>query len=133
MSHENVEFIERLLRDAQRDATVLFENLHDEVVWELASVEIPDIPSRSHGPDGVREFFRRWVSTFEEWGFEPVEIIDAGDSVVVHMHQWGRGKGSGASVEGYFWQVWKLRGGKVIRNTHYLDKAEALEAAGIRE
>ena len=60
-------------------------------------------------------------------------MIDAGDSVVVHIHQWGRGKGSGATVESRFWQVLTLRDGRVIRVTHHPEKAQALEVVGLSE
>ena len=56
-----------------------------------------------------------------------------GDSVVAHIHQWGRGKGSGAKVESQFWLVWTIRDGKIVRGAHYARRADALEAVGIRE
>jgi ketosteroid isomerase-like protein len=133
MSRENVEMIERILGEAQHNPTALYEVLDDYVRWEVTAMNMPDTPSTYIGPEGVREFFRRWVGTFDDWGYEATEMIDAGDSVVVHIRQWGRGKGSGATVEGDFWQVWTIRDGKVVRSTHCSDKAEALEAAGLRE
>jgi ketosteroid isomerase-like protein len=133
MSLENVKMIERMLDQAQRDPAALFEVLDDEVRWEVGPLDLPDSRATYCGPAGVREFFRRWVGTFDEWGYEVGEVIDAGDSVVVHIHQWGRGKGSGAPVESHFWQVWTVRDGKVVRGTHHSEKAEALEAGGLRE
>jgi ketosteroid isomerase-like protein len=46
------------------------------------------------------------------------------------FNQWGRGKGSGASVESRFWQAWTIRDGKVVQGTHHSEKAEALQAVG---
>ena len=69
---------------------------------------IPGFPDNFHGPDGVRDFFRRWVGT--HWGFEVEDLIDRGETVLVRIHQWGSGKGSGAAVEGRFWEVWVVRG-----------------------
>ena len=83
--------------------------------------------------DGRKEFFRRWVGPFDEWGVEIVEAIDVGDSVLAHVHQWGRGKGSGATVEDSHWQVWTVRDGKVVRVTLRVDRDEALEAVGLRD
>ena len=133
MSRENVERVERMLREAQHNPAALYEVLDDDVHWDVEALNLPDTPPTYCGPEGVREFFRRWVGTFDEWGFQPVEMIDAGDSVVAHIHQWGRGKGSGATVDQYFWQVWTLRDRKVVRTTHRYDKADALEAVGLRE
>jgi ketosteroid isomerase-like protein len=133
MSQENVELILGVFDQARHDPTALWNVLDDEVRWEVGGLDIPDSEGTWHGPSGVREFFRRWVGTFDEWSYEFGDVIDAGDSVVVRMHQWGRGKGSGATVEWQFWQVWTIRDGKVVRYTHHAEKAEALEAVGLRE
>jgi ketosteroid isomerase-like protein len=62
-----------------------------------------------------------------------VEAVEAGDSVVARVHQWGRGKGSGATVDDSHWQVWTVRDGKVVRVIIRADREAALEAAGLRE
>jgi ketosteroid isomerase-like protein len=111
---------------------VMYGMLADEVEWETTDLQLPG-PSMRYGPDGVMEFFRDWVGAFEAWGYEAEEFIDAADATVVRIHQWGRGKGSGATVENRFWQVWTIRDGKIIRCTHHLQKADALRAAGLRE
>jgi hypothetical protein len=49
------------------------------------------------------------------------------------MHQTGRGKASGASVEIDLWQVWLFFEGKVVRFVQQHDRAAALEAAGLGE
>jgi ketosteroid isomerase-like protein len=132
MSEENVEVVRQMLDPAHEDPEALFRTLADDLAWDTGDLTLPG-PSMRHGPDGVREFFRDWVGAFEAWGYEAEEIIDAGDAAVVKIHQWGRGKGSGATVENRFWQVWTVREGKVIRATHHAEKAQALEAAGVSE
>ena len=132
MSRENVELVRRMLDEAREDPEVLYGLLADDVEWDTGDLRLPG-PSTRRGPDGVREFFRDWVGAFEAWGYEAEELIDAGDATVVQLHQWGRGKGSGATVENRFWGVWTVRDGKVIRATHHVEKAQALAAAGLRE
>jgi ketosteroid isomerase-like protein len=134
MSRQNVEMVERVLAEAQHNPAALWDVLDDEVLWEFGALDLPD-QGATHwrGPEGVREFFRRWVGPFAEWGYEVGEVIDAGDSVVVHIRQWGRGKGSGARVESRFWQALTIRDGKVIRATHHPERADALEAVGFRK
>jgi ketosteroid isomerase-like protein len=134
MSQQNVEIVEQVLERARHDPDALFEALDDEVRWEVGGLDIPDVESAHwRGPAGVREFFRRWIGPFDAWDYEVVEVIDAGDSVVAQIHQWGRGKGSGVTVESRFWQVWTIRDRKIVRGTHHTEKADALEAAGLKE
>ena len=134
MSRENVELVLRVLDQARHNnATAFLEVLDDEARWEVGSLDIPDSGGTWHGPAGVREFFRRWVGPFDEWSYDFGGVIDAGDSVVVRIHQWGRGKGSGAIVESRFWQVLTIRDGKIVRVTHHAEKDEALKALGLEE
>jgi ketosteroid isomerase-like protein len=131
MSRQNVEMIERVLDQAHDHPAALWEALDEEARWEVGELEIPDAGTSWRGPAGVREFFRKWVGAFDDWGYEIGELIDAGDSVVVETRQWGRGKGSGVPVENHFWAVWTIRNGKVVRATHHPERATALEVAGI--
>ena len=132
MSEENVEIMRGMLDRAHEDPGALFEILAEDVEWETGGLGAPDLPT-CHGPDGVRDFFRRWTGAFEEWGWETEDLIDAGDSVITQTRQWGRGKGSGVEVDARFWQIWTFRNGKVVHSTYRQDRGEALEAAGLSE
>ena len=131
MSQENAERVRRFLERAVDAPDAEWEIFDEQVDWEVGIFAMPDFPERLKGPDGVREFFRRWVAPFEEWGYDVEELIDGSDSVAVRLHQWGRGKGSGANVDGRFWQVWTMSSGKAVRVAHYREKTEALEALGL--
>jgi ketosteroid isomerase-like protein len=133
MSQENVDLVLRVLGQGRRNPTALFDVLDDAVHWDVGFLDIPDSAGTWHGPAAVREFFRRWVGAFDEWDYEVGNVIDAEDSVVVRVHQWGRGEGSGVSVDSEFWQVWTIRNGKVVRWGAYATEADALEALGLRE
>jgi hypothetical protein len=131
MSQENVKTIKRAFA-AARDRPEEFYSLFDpDAIWDITGY-FPG-PPRYYGPDGVRDFFRRWWGAFENWGFEAIELIDAGSSVVVHLHQWGRGKGSGVEIDNETWQVWTLFAGKIIHYAARPSREEALEAAGLSE
>jgi ketosteroid isomerase-like protein len=129
MSQENVETIQRMYGRAQHDPAALMAILDDEVEFDVTYPE----GQTFRGPEGVAEYFRRWVGAFEDWGYEVGEVIDAGDSVVACIRQWGRGRSSGVAVDHRFWQVWTMRNGKAIRVTHHAEKAEALVAVGLSE
>ena len=134
MSQENVEMVRRIFDEAQHHPEGFFESLDEDVEWDARAIDVPDVgASYWRGRAAVRDFFRRWVGAFDEWSVELVEAIDVGDSVVAHVHQSGRGKGSGATVDASHWQVWTVRDGKVVRWTLHVDRPEALEAVGLRE
>ena len=61
------------------------------------------------------------------------ETIDARDRVLLSAHHRGRGRGSGLEVDARYYEVYTLSRGKIIRVDEYTDRAEAREAAGLRE
>jgi uncharacterized protein len=133
MSRKNVELVTRALEGAPDDPEAFFAVFDRDVDWDTSGGALPDTKTHYHGIQGVRDFFRRWIGPFDDFGYEVEEVVDAGDSVVLLLHQWGSGKGSGITVDSRFWQVWTLRNGKVVRFQHFPEKARALEAAGVRE
>ena len=91
MSQENVEILRRALPEsAPADIGALLELLDEKVVWDYVGA-FPEAVTY-HGPGEVREFLGEWTSAFDDFGVEGEEAIDAGDSVVLCLHQWGRGK-----------------------------------------
>ena len=80
----------------------------------------------------MEAYNRQFLAEFAEIHYEPQELIDANDSVVANMHVHGRGKASGATFELSAWWVFTLREGRLIRVHAYLDRTQALEAAGLR-
>jgi ketosteroid isomerase-like protein len=56
---------------------------------------------------------------------------EAGVFVAARFH--ARGRASGIEVETRLSEVYTVRGGKVLRIDEYAHRAEALEAAGLRE
>jgi ketosteroid isomerase-like protein len=128
MSQENVEKVRTTIASGPAG---LLGILHDEVEWDYVGA-FPEAATY-HGPEQVAEFLRGWVGGFDDFGLEADELIDAGDSVLVLLHQWGRGRDTGAQVESRTWQVLTFHDEKVIHCRGYATKAEALEAAGLSE
>ena len=126
MSREDVENLKQALSS---DPAALLALLDDEVEWDYVGA-FPEAVTY-HGPREVGEFLRQWAEGFEDFGFEADQVIDAGASVVVCLHQWGRGKETGAQVESRTWQVFDFRGGKVIHCRGHATKAEALASVDL--
>jgi ketosteroid isomerase-like protein len=113
VSRENLELVrQHYAAWSSGDLDRVIEGFADEVKWHGH----PRLPEP--GPYRSREEVRTWMSQFREaWGelsAEPVELIDAGDSVVALVHMSGRGRGSGLEVRGGVdVHVITLRDGKV--------------------
>jgi uncharacterized protein len=130
VSAENVEIVRRSCEAyARRDWEAAAEALHPEIEWDASTYTAwPDAPS-FRGEEGVLDFFRRFLGTWDEYDVTFEEFIDCGDVVVAIVTDRGVGKGSGAEVTRRFAQVWTLRDGKAIAWTAYPDRESALAAA----
>ena len=88
----------------------------------------------AHGQSQIDETFEAQdLEAWEERRLEAEDFIDAGADVVVLLHEYRRGRGSGVELETKTAVVVAVRGGRVVRIQGYMDRAAALEAAGLSE
>ena len=137
MSRENVELVKWLV-DAfnRRDLTGFASKLHEDVEW------VPALITRAEGgPDnkfrGIEGFWR-WIEATDEamsvYRIEAEAYRDPGDGRVLLLGLLaGRGRASGAEVRAELGQVFTFRDGQLVSYRGYLDRAQALEAVGLRE
>jgi ketosteroid isomerase-like protein len=86
------------------------------------------------GRDAVGEWFGDWFRTFEPgYRFEIDEARDLGEVVYLSARHRGRGRASGAEVQGRMGYLYTVRGGKIVRAELYRSPAAALEAAGLND
>ena len=133
MSEENVEILRRGYEAYERGEL-------DAVVADFAPdceyVAAGIIPGRIGTTVGQRDtkIFIAWLDEeFIDSHLQIEALIDAGDSVVAGVTISGQGRRSGITGTFTFWQVWRLSNGKIVHGQGFVDKAEALEAAGLRE
>lgn len=88
----------------------------------------PDVEPVFHGHDGMRELWRYWLDAFHDLAWEPEELVDFGDALLVSAQQRGTGSGSGVAVSKPVFQVFTLREGLVLRQEDFLQRSDALEA-----
>jgi len=139
MSQENVEIVRTLLEGfAHRQHERAFELYDPEIEWDASRMVrgLPDdVAGVYHGHEGVRAYWRNWLSAWSDLDFELQDVVDAGDEVVAlirNQRQWGRHSGIVTEMPPYG-LVFTIRGGKVVRWCAYPDQESALEAAGLRE
>ncbi len=129
----------RMLTEAwqRRDQERTFEFVDPDVEWDTTGVGelVPDIAGVYRGHDGIRTFWRRWLSAWKDIQFDIQDVLDAGDAVVLlvrNQRQWGRHSGIELAFPAYAY-VFTIRAGKITRAYWYADQGSALQAAGLSE
>ncbi len=138
MSEAQSELVRRMFAAAARALSGepledLYRLLDPEVEWIPINAALEG--SRYRGHEGVR----RWIDDMNrDWNaFEalPQEFVDLGDERLLALGTWrARGRTSGVQLDSQpaAWLI-QLRNRKTVRMETFTDRAEALEAAGLRE
>jgi ketosteroid isomerase-like protein len=132
MSQENVEVVRRSLEAyASGDVDEMLASVDPE--GELHSAIVGGAEGKVYrGHDG----FRRWLAdsfeSFEALRTELTEYRDLSDRVIAFGHIHARGRESGLELDSSTGWVFTVRGGKVVKAEGFLNRADALEAAGLR-
>jgi hypothetical protein len=127
--------IGRAYAAANRHDFDLILTVNDPETYEYhPSVDLlpPDLERVFYGHDGYLQLWRYWLDAFEDIRWDPEEILDFGEKLLVTTQQRGRGSGSGVAVSKSVFQLFTFRRGLVIRQEDFLDRSKALEAAGLR-
>ncbi len=133
MSQENVEVVRRCLA-ASADGDVEEMLCYVDPEGELHSAIIGGAEANVfRGHDGFRQWFAESMQSFKELKTELTEFRDLGDRVLGfgHIHAWGRE--SGLELDSPTGWVFTVRRAKVTRAEGFLNRADALEAAGLQE
>jgi ketosteroid isomerase-like protein len=86
------------------------------------------------GKAGAVAWLADWFSRFDrDYRFEIEESFDWDDHVLVVTTNRGTGRTSGVPVSQQTAQLMTLRDGKIVQQDFFASRAEALEAAGLRE
>jgi ketosteroid isomerase-like protein len=133
MSQENVEIVRRAYECWNRGDDLGWAADLAAPEFEYVAADVVGLSGRFRGPKGYDGFLERFWGEFDEAHAEPHEFIEAGNSVLAVFTFRGRGRQSGVEVNMEAFHLWTFREGKIIRGQGFLDRQEALEAAGLRE
>jgi ketosteroid isomerase-like protein len=133
MSQENVEIVRRGVetwnRRDLRTWLALFSS-DAEIDWSRARGPLKGV---YRGPGEIETLWNEFFFTFEEAQIETTHgFTDAGSEVVVSNTSHFRGR-EGIEVSASSTWVFTLENGKITRLRLFQERAEALEAAGLRE
>lgn len=131
VSQRNIEIVLGDFVDAfrRRDLDAIARRLHPDVVWEGV---VEGLVSR--GRDKVLQFLRNAMEDSDGLGIEALELLGAGDHVVLGM----RGLGfqeplADVDLGGQLFSVLTLRDGRIVHLHDYVRREDALRAAGVHD
>jgi ketosteroid isomerase-like protein len=141
VSGDNVEVVRRLY-EKLRALTVAGDLDEIPADRELADLLDPEVKWHGtigglsegvvvRGPDEAARFMLEDSQEWDELVYEPTELIEVGDAVVVLQHERRRGRQSGVAVEADTAAVLRLRDGRIWRCQGYMEQEEALRAVGL--
>jgi ketosteroid isomerase-like protein len=132
MSPGNVEVVRAIYAEWAKGNFRAGTDLFDRHVVLVLRADFPDAGTYV-GRDEIRAYMRQFLSSWTDAVIEAEDIIDAGASVAVAVHQRGTGSGSGLSIDMRYWQVWTFRGSVVTRIESIKRRSELLDVIGPRE
>jgi ketosteroid isomerase-like protein len=130
MSQANVEIVRARYEEFASGDFRRLADVADDYEFVTAR-EMPD--AGTYRGAAAREWIESWVDSFDGLKIEVTEIVDAGDKVFSAVLQRGRIRESQTPVETRSWVVDSFRDGVAVRTEAFFDRAQALEAAGLRE
>ena len=108
-------------------------DLYDEDVEFHDLAETPDT-AVFRGHAGVRAWLAKLQEAWREgFRFEPRSVTKGDGVILVETRAKGIGVGSGVPIEMTFYAVMRYRDQKIVWSQGFIDRADALEAAGLRE
>jgi ketosteroid isomerase-like protein len=109
------------------DPTVYTDDFEVEFISATAgSLRLP-----SSGPQGLAEGWRDWLEPWDSYYVELEKLIDAGEEVISLVRVSAKTTRDAVAVEHESAALWSVREGKVARVRFYLEREQALEAAGL--
>jgi ketosteroid isomerase-like protein len=131
MSQENAETVQRMFDSwSTGDFSAGLADLDPDVEFVVRH-PFPEAVE-TIGPDGIREYMRRFLDNWETYAVEATDLQAVGDIVLADALQHGEGKASRIEMEQEFFMLFTFRKGKIVRIESILERGEALEAAGLR-
>jgi ketosteroid isomerase-like protein len=134
MSQENEEIARQVVEAVnRRDAAAFLATLSPNVEWEDALFWTEG--SRTYrGRAEVRQWFDEILELWESFDLSAGEIVEAGEGqLIVGWDMTARGKQSGVETQLRFWTVSRIADGKIATRRAFLERTDAIEAAGLSE
>jgi ketosteroid isomerase-like protein len=97
----------------------------------MAAIEL-SYRGRREALEGFLTGWGEWLSAWDAFVIEIEEILELEDGrVLVLTRSHSRSTGAGLEMDGEHGLIFSVRNGKLLHFVQYLDRSEALEAAGV--
>lgn len=96
------------------------------IEWDVTGAICDGIVHR--GRQGIVDFFRSYLGTWESWAFHAEEVLGFGDVVLARVSEDGVSR-TGVRVEQEHWQAWTFAGVRLVRWQVFMTLSEALDVA----
>jgi len=116
-----------LQRAAAGELDAVFEEMIDPEFELRLPAHYPDLEG-ARGIEAIKGMLRTIDEVWDEWRLVPERYVEGDGGVVVLVTLISRGQESGAELVTRGAHLWALRKGKLLRNTVFLDRDEALTA-----
>lgn len=145
MSRANVELIRKVHPAADVDLAELMRSddmwsaLADAVApffhpdFECVAPGVPGTERVHFGTDGLRAAWLEWLEPWATYRTEIKQMLDAGDRVLVLVHDYARRDGVAEEIRVDGSGVWTVTDGRIARAEFFAHRVEAFEAAGLEE
>jgi ketosteroid isomerase-like protein len=133
MSQEDVEVVRRgVAALAEGDWEAVLETWHPQIEWDFEREAV--ISGLYRGREAVRAALLSFITEWDDFGVEIEDVLAAEDRrVVICVRLTGRARLSGVPLDFREAMICTVEGGRVVHVKEYHDRAEALEAVGLRE
>jgi ketosteroid isomerase-like protein len=132
MSEENVQLVRDFVEAGQREDWKRVEELISPDVEMLGTVGGLGEGQVCSGLCEMKDEYETVdLEAWEERRLEPQKFLHLNDLVVVLLHEYRRGRGSGVELESDTAAVFEVRDGRIARIQGYMDQDAALAAAGL--
>jgi ketosteroid isomerase-like protein len=135
MSQENVEIVRRFLDAYSRgDRGAVGALLHPEIEWHSVAGPLFGLDAPHGREESLRFMFEQAAEVLDDFRVVSEEVSALPDGRVLSIARYeGQGTASGAPVEMISAAIYAFEAGMIRAFREYASRADALEAAGLRE
>jgi ketosteroid isomerase-like protein len=117
----------------RRDYDVAFANYDPDIEFlPPTGLALLDKEASYRGLEARIRYEQEWRSAWGDYRYEPEELTDLGDRLlVIGRIKSSSGLSSGTAIDSDWADIFTLSAGRVVREEAFLDRAKAIETAGL--